>query len=56
MPSWMGAQQQLAALSSNSRLVVVDDTGHIIQLNQPAVVAENIRLVVEAAQTGEPLM
>ncbi len=54
-PRWLGAQQKLAALSSNSRMIIVDDADHMIQLDQPQVVVDGIREVVEAVRTGQSL-
>jgi pimeloyl-ACP methyl ester carboxylesterase len=39
----------MVALSSNSRLIVVP-SGHAIHLEQPALVVESIREVVDAAR------
>lgn len=40
--AWDQGQQAWMALSSNSRLVPVDDTGHNVQIDQPAVVIDEI--------------
>ena len=47
----MEMQSSLAHLASNSRHVVVKNSGHFIQLDQPDVVIESIRMVVESART-----
>ena len=40
--AWNQGQQSWMALSSNARLVPVDDTGHNIQIDQPGVVIDEI--------------
>ena len=54
LPFWKEAQQIMAGLSSNSRLVVAP-SGHAVHFEQPALVVESIRQVVDAARTGQPL-
>jgi pimeloyl-ACP methyl ester carboxylesterase len=54
-PLWLPAQQQTARLSSNSKLVVVDGSSHYIHWDQPALVANAIRQVVQAARTDQQL-
>jgi pimeloyl-ACP methyl ester carboxylesterase len=54
LPFWKDAQQIMAGLSSNSRLVVAS-SGHSVHFEQPALVVESIRQVLDAARTGEPL-
>jgi pimeloyl-ACP methyl ester carboxylesterase len=54
-PLWLPAQQQLAGLSSNARLIVVDGSSHYIHWDQPTLVADAIRQVVEAARTDQHL-
>jgi pimeloyl-ACP methyl ester carboxylesterase len=45
---WAELQQELAALSTNSRRVVIPDSGHMIQLERPdRVVAEVSAFVTE---------
>ena len=43
-------QAELAALSTNSEHIIVKDSHHAIQLDQPQVVIDAIRKVVEMAQ------
>jgi pimeloyl-ACP methyl ester carboxylesterase len=43
-------QLDLAALSSNGRRVVVPESGHYIQIEQPEAVIDAIRTVVEAIE------
>jgi len=53
-----GYSQPYLALSSNSRLIVVEDADHSSIIAKPSKaqqVAEAIRAVIESAQTGEPL-
>jgi pimeloyl-ACP methyl ester carboxylesterase len=54
LPFWKEAQQIMAGLSSNSRLIVAP-SGHAVHFEQPALVVESIRRVVDAARTGQPL-
>ena len=54
LPFWKEAQQTMAGLSSNSRLVVAS-SGHSVHFEQSALVVESVRQVVDAARTGEPL-
>ena len=44
--AWLGMQSELAALSSRSSLVSVDDSGHFIQRDRPDVVADAIRSLI----------
>ncbi|MDQ3704227.1 MAG: alpha/beta hydrolase [Chloroflexota bacterium] len=44
---WHELQRDLARLSSNSKFVVVENSGHFIQLDQPQVVVDAIRDLVE---------
>jgi len=47
----MQAQQsELAALSSNSKHVIAEQSGHMIQLDQPDLVVEAIREMVDAVR------
>lgn len=48
-------QESLAALSSNSVLVVAANSGHAIPLDEPQVVADAIKRMVEAVRTGAKL-
>lgn len=52
---WGAGQQRLAALSTNSRLIVARNSNHMIQDDEPAVVVEAIRRAYEAATKGRPL-
>jgi len=44
---WQELQRDLAQLSSNSKFVVVEDSGHFIQVDRPQVVTEAIKELVE---------
>lgn len=44
---WLELQAELAALSTNSEHIVVRDSTHAIQLDQPGIVIESIRGMVE---------
>jgi pimeloyl-ACP methyl ester carboxylesterase len=50
-PLWLPAQQEMAHLSSNAKLVVVDGSSHYIHWDQPALVVDAIRQVVQAASS-----
>ena len=47
---WMELQRELATLSPRGKLVVVEESGHFIQLDQPEPVIEAIREVVVSAR------
>jgi pimeloyl-ACP methyl ester carboxylesterase len=49
-PLWIELQKELAALSTRGKLVLVEGTGHHIQLGRPDVVVDAVREVVEAAR------
>ena len=48
-------KRELANLSKNSRLVIADKSGHHIQLDQPELVVNAIRQVVESVRNGTDL-
>ena len=48
----MELQTELADLSSNSRHIMAEESGHFIQNDQPDLVIDAIRQVVEAARQG----
>jgi pimeloyl-ACP methyl ester carboxylesterase len=54
LPFWKEAQQIMTGLSSDSRLIIAPG-GHAVHFEQPALVVESIRQVVDAARTGQPL-
>ena len=43
---WNDGQQRWVALSSSARLLPVEDTGHYIQLDQPAVVIDEVQALL----------
>jgi pimeloyl-ACP methyl ester carboxylesterase len=45
---------ELAKLSSNSRMLVADMSGHAIQMEQPDIVVDTIRDMVETFRRGSP--
>jgi pimeloyl-ACP methyl ester carboxylesterase len=47
---WLPLQEDLAALTPNGRLVVAEESGHFIPGDQPELVIEAIREVVEAVR------
>jgi pimeloyl-ACP methyl ester carboxylesterase len=53
--NWETVQQNLVALSTNSRWIVVEDSTHDVHLDHPQQVADAVFRVIESAQTGEPL-
>ncbi len=53
--SWRAEQEQLTSLSTNSVLVVAEQSGHVIPFEAPAVVAESVKRVIAACRTGEPI-
>ncbi len=48
--AWLQRQTQLARLSSQGILTVAENSGHWLQLDQPALVVEAIRQIVERAR------
>lgn len=54
-PGWMPAQEKNAALSTNSRLMVVEGSTHNIHWTNADVVIDAIRQVIESAHSGQPL-
>jgi pimeloyl-ACP methyl ester carboxylesterase len=53
---WDDGQKRLAALSSNSELIVAEKSNHAIQHDEPDVVIDAIRRVHAAARDGERLL
>ena len=56
IPILMDAFTTMMGLSSNSRLMIVQKSGHAIHWDQPMIVIDAILQVVDAARTGEPLI
>src|SRR5262245_19708432 len=48
--AWRESQARLAALLPDARLMIATDSGHYIHLEQPALVIEAIRQVVEGVR------
>src|SRR5262249_57792865 len=48
-------KMEFTKLSRNSKLIVAENSGHHIHLDEPAVVTNAIRQVVEAARPGEKM-
>lgn len=48
-------KMELSLLSTNSKLLVAEDSGHHIQIEQPKLVVSAVREVVESARTGKRL-
>jgi len=46
-PDWPAWQSELLQLSSNSRQIIAANSGHNIQLDEPQVVVEAIRQMIE---------
>ncbi|HVT58542.1 MAG TPA: hypothetical protein VHR45_09085 [Thermoanaerobaculia bacterium] len=49
------AQEALVPLSENSVLVVAERSGHVIPYDEPQVVADAVRRILDAHRTGRPL-
>ena len=50
-PYWAEAQRRQAALSSDSRLIIAQGSGHYIHWEQPALVIDAVRQLVEATRS-----
>ena len=50
-PHWAEAQRRQATLSTNGRLIVAAGSGHAIHWEQPALVVDAVRQVVEATRS-----
>ena len=50
-PYWAEAQRRQAALSTHGRLIVAEGSGHAIHWEQPALVIDAVRQVVEATRS-----
>jgi hypothetical protein len=49
-PYWAEAQRRQAALSTNGRLIVAEESEHYIQWDQPIVVIDAVRQVIAQAR------
>jgi pimeloyl-ACP methyl ester carboxylesterase len=47
---WQKLQADLAKLSSNSQMLIAEKSGHGIQIDQPSLVVDVIRQMVETAR------
>jgi pimeloyl-ACP methyl ester carboxylesterase len=54
-PRWEKAQQAQTVLSTNSRWQIVEDSSHVIQLDEPANVISAVQNVIKSAQSGSSL-
>jgi pimeloyl-ACP methyl ester carboxylesterase len=54
-PEWPAAQTRLAALSTDSRTIVATRNGHDVAVENPALVADAVRTVVQAVRDGSRL-
>ena len=52
---WRTGQQNLVALSSNSHWLIVKNSGHNIQNDQPQAVLDAVSSVIESVNKGESL-
>jgi pimeloyl-ACP methyl ester carboxylesterase len=50
--AWMEMQRELAALSTNSKHIIAERSSHYIHVDQPELVVDAIRWVVEQARSG----
>ena len=53
--SWTKMQRQLTADSSNTLRVIAVDSGHLIEVDQPLLVAKTVEEVAAATQEGRRL-
>ena len=53
---WQELQTDLSKLSSNSQLIVAEKSGHGIQIDQPSLVVEAIRQIVNTVRGASPSM
>jgi pimeloyl-ACP methyl ester carboxylesterase len=53
IPGWGEAQAGLAALSSRGRLVVAEESSHLVQIDRPEIVIEAVQSVLVTVRTGE---
>jgi pimeloyl-ACP methyl ester carboxylesterase len=51
---WSQGQARLAALSTNSTLIVAKNSNHMIQQDEPALVVDAIRQMHTAVKQGTP--
>jgi len=51
---WQELQADLAKLSSNSQILIAQESGHGIQLDQPGIVVDAVRQMVETVRRDSP--
>ena len=51
-PGWLAAMERLASLSSDSELIIAEDSGHSIMWDQPELVTEAVRTLISRAEEG----
>jgi len=49
-PEWLEAQARLLALSTNSQSVVAERSGHMVQFDQPQIIVDAVRKMLEEAR------
>ena len=49
-PGWAAAQADMSGLSTNGQLIVAEGSGHAVHLDQPVIVIDAIRRVVDAVR------
>ncbi|MBC7810034.1 MAG: alpha/beta hydrolase [Burkholderiales bacterium] len=49
--AWIALQEEQATISTQSTVILVEDSGHYIYVDQPQIVIDAIREIVEAART-----
>ena len=50
--AWKAAQEKLAALVPNTRHIVATKSSHYVQVEQPALVIETVRQVIDAVRAS----
>lgn len=55
LDNWKQGQEKLVALSSNSQWVIVKNSSHNIQSDQPQAVIDAVQRVLDAVRTGQPV-
>lgn len=51
---WQELQTELTRLSSNSQMLVAEKSGHAIQIDQPSLVVDSIRQMIDNIRKGSP--
>jgi len=51
---WQELQAELVKLSSSGRMLVAEKSGHGIQIDQPGLVVDAIRQIIEATRSASP--